>query len=608
MRCWGCPRHRIAGSCDRDYILAVINHRGDAVLLLFKSHVKGYAKKDGTYVAPHETKVVKKAPQKALFDPKAPLPAEAYAGKDLPAVKPAEPVAPAKKPGSVAAENMAQIKDALSKPKAKGWVNSLHSGKKFGKDADPYAASESKAPQLALFGGSKASAPSKPHYPNAIKHPQPDEHGKPFRINEPSKATDAATWSDAKAVAIFTPGSAVPESLHGVAIAPWTDHPKTAEGWEFVDGINHALEEPPLVNGSKNAGAGVVIEEPDGRVWIISPSNQFAGYKNTFPKGTQEPGMSLQASAIKECFEESGLKVEIVGMYGDVERDQSVARYYKARRVGGSPAAMGWESQAVQLVPKDKLHALLNRSADRAVAELAGVKAPPPKYESADKWEQVGKQAGSNPGGVYKDASGAEWYVKIPKSSNIAKNEVLAGKLYEAAGVAVPELKHVTVGDKLAIASKMVPGLKKLPHDPPPSEIEGVMDGFAVDAWLANWDVVGLAHDNLLVTPEGKAVRVDVGGSLVYRAQGEPKGAHFGDKVGELQTLTNGMNPQSAAVFGGITKLELKAGIDKVAAVPDDKIRSLCMEYGPGTKEQRAELGDKLVKRKAFLLALENHA
>ena len=59
--------------------------------------------------------------------------------------------------------------------------------------------------------------------------------------------------------------------------------------------------------------------------------------------------------------------------------------------------------------------------------------------------------------------------------------------------------------------------------------ITGVNDNFVVDAWLANWDVVGLGYDNLLVKA-GRAIRVDTGAGLRYRAQGGPKGSNWNDR------------------------------------------------------------------------------
>ena len=57
-------------------------------------------------------------------------------------------------------------------------------------------------------------------------------------------------------------------------------------------------------------------------------------------------------------------------------------------------------------------------------------------------------------------------------------------------------------------------------------------DGFAVDAWLANWDAP--KNDNTQYRDSG-VVKVDVGGSLRYRARGELK--DFGNIVDELSSL-----------------------------------------------------------------------
>ena len=73
-----------------------------------------------------------------------------------------------------------------------------------------------------------------------------------------------------------------------------------------------------------------------------------------------------------------------------------------------------------------------------------------------------------------------------------------------------------------------------------------------MDAWLGDWDVVGLNYDNLL-QKGGRAVRIDVGGSLRFRAQGGVKGQAFGKTVDEFDTLRNSkINPQAAKIFKSI--------------------------------------------------------
>ena len=132
----------------------------------------------------------------------------------------------------------------------------------------------------------------------------------------------------------------------GVALKPWTP-PNSDAGWARVEGQDPHLETaPPTPVRGKSIAAGVIVMEPDGRIWTVRPTNGWAGYINTFPKGTQESGLSLQATAIKEMYEETGLKVKLTGLLGDFERTGSVSRYYIGVRTGGTPARMGWEAQA----------------------------------------------------------------------------------------------------------------------------------------------------------------------------------------------------------------------------------------------------------------------
>lgn len=226
-------------------------------------------------------------------------------------------------------------------------------------------------------------------------HPRLGEKGEPVHVKTPSHPSAPSTWHNPDAVATFVPDGDVPLSLHGVPFQAWRDHPQTLEGWDYVDGVNEELHEPPFhLPPGKKAASGVIVEEPDGRVWLIAPTNQFGGYHASFPKGTAEPELSLQANAIKECFEESGLKVEITGVIGDFARTTSVARLYRARRVGGTPTSMGWESQAVHLVPKGHLYEYLNMWTDHKAAESIGAGPAPDIPEDHPVSPSISKQRG----------------------------------------------------------------------------------------------------------------------------------------------------------------------------------------------------------------------
>src|SRR5690606_2074407 len=160
----------------------------------------------------------------------------------------------------------------------------------------------------------------------------------------------------------------MPGHINGIAVESWSDTPATHEEWETL-AAQWAIIEPVFkVPAGYKKAAGVVLTEPDGRVWVVAPSNAFAGYQATFPKGTMD-GKSTQATALVEAFEESGLKVRLLRHLIDVKRSQSYTRYFLAERIGGDPADMGWESQAVLLVPIEQLNKVLNNKNDQPIID-----------------------------------------------------------------------------------------------------------------------------------------------------------------------------------------------------------------------------------------------
>ncbi len=202
-------------------------------------------------------------------------------------------------------------------------------------------------------------------------HPRTDNQGQPVELKSPSQATPLDSWADPQQIATVTPNGTVTASLHGLTFADWAEVPTTAAGWEEQVVLKAStFTEPPMAHASgKAAASGVVILESDGRVWVVSPSNSFGGYFNTFPKGKLEKGFSLRANAIKEGYEESGLHVALTGFLCDSHRSTSVTRYYTARRIGGNPASMGWETQAVHLVPKAQLAGLVSHHNDQIILQ-----------------------------------------------------------------------------------------------------------------------------------------------------------------------------------------------------------------------------------------------
>lgn len=562
----------------------------------------------------------------------------------------------------------------------------------------------------------------------AAYHAQKDDHGNSIVVHAPTPASAPSTWANAGKTATFVPGGKAPDSLNGTKLESWHDAPTDHAGWAKVEGTNHELEAdaPFTPHPHKYTAAGVVIEEPDGRVWLTKPTNHFGGYQHTFPKGGAEPGLTLQQNAIKEAHEETGLKIKITGVLGDYERDTSKARIYTAQRVGGTPSDMGWETQAMRLVPREQLHEYLNKPVDKGIASdyqwesphpshvkkgradqprwpkgsplggqfkaagADGLTAPPkigsatnPTYQkladgmhkaaaagdwkhvqeatakldakvaghadkgklnSHDKWaaqaHQYGKQllaekehqtkatasadkingpeslanwkkyadkpGGSSEGAVYTDKQGQKWLVKSYGDDDMAKSEVLASHLLNAAGAHTAEMKLVDLGGAhkggLGVASKWIDGAEKLDAGNA-AHVMAARKDFAAHAWLANWDSVGLAHDNTVIHG-GHAVHIDPGGALEYRAMGGKKGAAFGNTVGELDTMRDAsVNPSAKAIYGGMTKSEIAKSAESVTALPHDTIAKLVNTYGPGDATHKAALTAKLLARQQDLAA-----
>jgi len=190
------------------------------------------------------------------------------------------------------------------------------------------------------------------------------------------------------------------------------------------------------------------------------------------------------------------------------------------------------------------------------------------------------KPGGSLPGFLARDPeTGRKVLVKLVRSEDHAKNETLAGALYRALGINAPDLRWTThtagADGRASILSPWMEGYEEV-HDYTrlgAADLAALARSFPADAWLANWDTVGLEFDNLLFAPQKRGAlrwsRIDPGGALIFRAMGAPKGKFFGEKVGEFDTLVNaGMNPTSYHVFAEAA--DVHGNVDKMVPTVAD--------------------------------------
>jgi DNA polymerase III epsilon subunit-like protein/8-oxo-dGTP pyrophosphatase MutT (NUDIX family) len=192
-------------------------------------------------------------------------------------------------------------------------------------------------------------------------------------------------------------------------------------------------------------------------------------------------------------------------------------------------------------------------------------------------FKRTGGPLGSNEGGTYEDANGNKIYVKKPRTKLHGENEVLASMLYERLGVKTAKIRLGRLADGSEVTySEWIESKQDLSSKVrDPEYLDKIQDGFGVDAWLANWDVAGGALDNIVTDKNGDPIRVDPGGALLFRARGEPKGDAFGKNVGEIDSLTDGSNPNSKLVFGSMTNDEKRDAVSNLLNISPDEIQGL---------------------------------
>jgi len=381
--------------------------------------------------------------------------------------------------------------------------------------------------------------------------------------------------------------------------------------WHKIEELFNAAGTPPHVHSflqevlSKKPGAAADTGPKEGDTkqgvggtlvfhnghWVLQGEPQYA---KLMPKAAIALGSNLKTKAgnkakLKKMAvdgDAAGLKQFLTTAPGPASKayankllDAMQAKHaelFGAKPAGGIPAAPAAAAPAPTFTPP---------------GGVIDLDAP----DAIDHWKQVGPQGGSNPGGAFVDEDGVKWYCKFPANEDHAKSEVLAAKLYALAGVAAQDAKLVTKGGKVGIASKWedvtaAPG--KL------AGAAGAQQGFVVDAWLANYDVVGPDFMNMQIGADGEAFRVDAGGSLEYRAQGKKK-TDFGNTVKELASMRDpSINAATAKVFGSMTDADITASAKKVLSISDEEIIDLVMEHGPGDDLEKAALAEKLIARK----------
>jgi hypothetical protein len=137
--------------------------------------------------------------------------------------------------------------------------------------------------------------------------------------------------------------------------------------------------------------------------------------------------------------------------------------------------------------------------------------------------EDLGSPGGTMGARLWKGTDGKTRVVKTYDDPAQTYGEAVTSTLYRALGINAPESGFTVRNHRFSLVTEFVEnkgtlgkvGLTK-------GRARKVLDGYAADVLTANWDVVGLDLDNIVVTGT-QVTRVDNGGTLLMRAQGGRK-------------------------------------------------------------------------------------
>jgi 8-oxo-dGTP pyrophosphatase MutT (NUDIX family) len=130
------------------------------------------------------------------------------------------------------------------------------------------------------------------------------------------------------------------------------------------------------------SAGGVVLSEPgpDARVALVARRSARGELQWTLPKGTQEEGESIAATALREVREETGLEVELLTELNTIDywfvwapeqtRYHKFVHYYLMRAVGGDLALHDREMEEARWFEMERARATMAFANERRLLEL----------------------------------------------------------------------------------------------------------------------------------------------------------------------------------------------------------------------------------------------
>lgn len=177
---------------------------------------------------------------------------------------------------------------------------------------------------------------------------------------------------------------------------------------------------------------------------------------------------------------------------------------------------------------------------------------------------------------LYQGADGQKYVVKAGKNAAHARAEELANAVYRAAGLRVPDSKLYETEDGPMAVHRYMEGkiLSELSGKERDNALKELGKGFAADALLANWDVVGMGNSNILVDADGEVWRIDNGGSFDFRAQGDKEGKVFDESLEALWSMRE-KQAEAKAAYAHLSWSDISGQLQDLAANADSIMASI---------------------------------
>tara|TARA_R100000808_G_scaffold10395_1_gene27665 strand:- start:38205 stop:42197 length:3993 start_codon:yes stop_codon:yes gene_type:complete len=406
------------------------------------------------------------------------------------------------------------------------------------------------------------------------------------------------------------------------------------EGLSFLDATGSTVTVTGKKDTAEGSGIYVDIHKPSGAVYgaqFVSELTELStddnimedGFKIVgLPDGTtlQEASEPKQPVKINKHGLDKGTTVTVKNMAGDVSSAKIVKTHktkagqnYTLEYTDGPNAGQTTKISSGQV--KDDLEGYQGYGGvavdvpiykpGQEPEETVELTLPPLGSEPGnwdDVLEKTSGKLGYNEGGIFKHKqTGQQYYIKFSSSGNDQQvnSEALANKLYELCGIGTLGADVISFQGKTALKSAWNPDLEQVNINDMKNE-PGIMNSFVIDAWLANWDVIGPNHDNTQKSGD-KIIKVDSGGSLKFRGAGESK--PFPSTVSELESLRDPAKAKVAyQVFQNISEENLKAGAQILKGVKDSHIEDIVGASSIPISQQQ-EMADTLKARRDDILS-----